>query len=509
MLAFLRLLIVAQGVVLAAAADDACEDDGSLSLLQLGHQAIKVDAATIKQHKMQEPEAQGVSLSAVAETPYPWSQRGRDYTQSSFTPLTAPTDLSTPTWSWPNPDDEQVRHSPLIDNNKDIYVSTGWKIRKFGSDADADGNPVIKWSLDTHLMVASPALYKGALYAVEHTSPESVNILSVNMSTGTVRWNETVNRKQDGDASSVFVYNDTILFAVQPDTKDAPSIHNVYAADAADGHKLWEFAPDDALWNFAPSSPGDGTILFAGDCGRAYQVTFEGKLLWKNGPASTGMCGTGGGAMGPNGVFYNVYNTESGESPKSFISARSAQNGTVLWTKDVSHRNFAVGNQYPAVGMIGGKLAVVAALGPNTAPSPELKPLTKDELLPNSVLALDAETGKEIWRYDEAPWAHLMAAGDERILGRIVKKATNPKTDVMCLPDTQGIPLIAGDGTVYMSSSHGGELRAINDKNGDGKIDPSEVSSFSTDNCFLNSPSLAQGMLVAAPCWGPMHVFKE
>ena len=34
------------------------------------------------------------------------------------------------------------------------------------------------------------------------------------------------------------------------------------------------------------------------------------------------------------------------------------------------------------------------------------------------------------------------------------------------------------------------------------------ASVFSTHMCFLNSPSVAPGMLVAARCWGPMYVFK-
>jgi len=68
--------------------------------------------------------------------------------------------------------------------------------------------------------------------------------------------------------------------------------------------------------------------------------------------------------------------------------------------------------------------------------------------------------------------------------------------------------VIASDGTVYASSSHDGGLRAIRDADRNGAIELSEVSTFETGNCFLNSPSVAPGMLVAAPCWGPMYVFK-
>jgi len=130
--------------------------------------------------------------------------------------------------------------------------------------------------------------------------------------------------------------------------------------------------------------------------------------------------------------------------------------------------------------------------------------------LRNAVVALDAISGEVLWRYDEDVWNQQLAAGDtEKYNERAERARTDVRTDTMCSPETQGTPLIAGDGTVYMSSGHGGELRAIRDVNQDGVIDPKEVSTFSTHNAFLNSPSLAPGMLVAAPCWGPVYVFKN
>jgi len=364
-------------------------------------------------------------------------------------------------------------------------------------------------------MVASPALYNGAIYAVAH-GDSSVFFLKVDMVNKTVLLNRSYAVVQDGDASSVFVYNDTMLFAVKPNSTDAPSIHNVYAVNASNGDFLWEYAPDDALWNFAPASPGDGTILFAGSCGGVFRITFEGQLLWRSGPKTDGQtCGTGGGALGPNGVFYSEYSAvwDSEYSVVSgHVAAYRVSDGKHLWTKDFP-LTMGVGGQYPAVGEIKNGsskvLAVVAAIGMLTKPMEIQQPLPDVEALPNSLVAMNAETGDLIWQFDEPKWPHLMAAGDNKTAERLARAARNPKTDVMCLPDNQGIPLVAGDGTVYVSSSHAGDLRAIKDENGDGIIDSEEVSAFPTHNCFLNSPSLAQGMLVAAPCWGPMYVFKS
>merc|ERR1719343_1774246 len=118
----------------------------------------------------------------------------------------------------------------------------------------------------------------------------------------------------------------------------------------------------------------------------------------------------------------------------------------------------------------------------------------------NLVMALDAATGETLWFSEDEPWPSMVGAGDYD---------QHDAGEGACWPDAQGIPLISGDGTVYTSSSHHGDLRAIKDSNNDGIISPSEVSTFKTGQCFLNSPSIAPGMLVAAPCWGPMYVFKD
>lgn len=127
----------------------------------------------------------------------------------------------------------------------------------------------------------------------------------------------------------------------------------------------------------------------------------------------------------------------------------------------------------------------------------------------NAVVALDAASGEVLWRFDEKPWVGTSPAGEEeKHEERKSRAETHPRTDVLCSPEAQGIPVIAGDGTVYASSGHSGDLYAMKDVNGNGVIEAAETSVFSTQNCFLNSPSLALGMLVAAPCWGPMYVFK-
>jgi len=301
-----------------------------------------------------------------------------------------------------------------------------------------------------------------------------------------------------------------------------------HALNASNGDYLWHYFADEVVWNAAPATPGDGTLLFASSCGGASRITFGGKLIWRVGaPKAPGrFCGTGGGSLGPNGIFYTEYTKNDGSAQ---VSAYQVSDGKLMWTRTFEKYG---GGQYPAVGKLGpeGPLAVVVAIGDNPGippwllfPSESLQNLNglnkylhdpdyrKEVHAPrqvNAVVAMDATTGKLLWRWEEDIWDHFAAAGDEdeNMLRRAVQRSPeNP----ICLPDLQGIPLITGDGTVYASSSHGGDLTAIRDKNGNGIIDANEVSKFATGKAFLNSPSVAPGLLVAAPCWGPMYVFKD
>lgn len=438
-----------------------------------------------------------------------WAKRGRNEMSNSFTPYTASALLRTPSWTWQNELDEEVRHSPLIDRDMNIYVTTGTHIRKFSSKG------VALWSWQVHpddsKMVASPALYGDAIYAV---TSDNITMYSIDMASGAVNWRRSPKPllNQYPDASSVFVYNDTMIFASM---KDNPVGNNVvHAVRVKDGHPLWNFTVDDVVWNFMPATPGDGTLLFATNCGGVYKLDFGGQLIWRRGRRGPGLqCSTGGGALGPNGVYYLEY-TEPSLGTRAYIKAYRISDGALLWKK-ILPAPFG-GFQYPAVGRLAnGTLAVITAVGQETSPpnrmNKKLEPVPPWRRLRNAVFALDALSGGVLWSFEEKPWDHIAAAGENsKFAERRAQALQDPRHDIMCVPDVAGIPVITGDGLVYYSSAHNGDLRAIEDKNGDGLIDEKlETSVFSTHNCFLNSPSVAPGMLVAAPCWGPMYVFKN
>lgn len=128
--------------------------------------------------------------------------------------------------------------------------------------------------------------------------------------------------------------------------------------------------------------------------------------------------------------------------------------------------------------------------------------------LQNRVVALRADNGKELWRYDAPSWDHFGAAGDEEGFVERSKAFRSGENLPVCLPDLQGIPVINSyEGRVYMSSSHDGNLTVLEDVNKDGVVQQNETVSFAPGVAFLNSPSMAPGLLVAAPCWGPTYVW--
>jgi len=465
---------------------DDCEPVAQMSLLQHNIVARRLTASRIG------PEANY------------WSSRGGGPATSSSVSYAAPSNFSGgPSWVWQNEFKEQVRHSPLIDADKNIFVCTTTRLRKFSPNGDL----VWTWHTAPHtVMSASPALHDGRIYVLPRYEKTNVpTVVSIGMQSGTVHWNRTYEGlAQSGDAEALKVFNNTIIFGVLTNKLLDGGTDTVTAVSGTDGTLLWQYVTDEVMWNFAPATPGDGSILFAGSCGAVFRISSGGELIWKAGPFNPGhsMCTMAGGALGPNGIFYSQYSED--DSNNNTLAAHNITDGALLWSKQLPYHAL----QYPAVGHLGATGPLVVAVPMGDTLLPPLPPILSAARLTlnggalrNMLLVVDAATGQTMWQSEDRPWPHAEAAGelDEH----------NVTDGAICLPDPQGIPVISGDGTIYTSSSHHGDLRAIRDADGDGIISQSEVSVFKTGKCFLNSPSLAPGMLVAAPCWGPMYVFKD
>jgi len=451
------------------------------------------------------------AIGVQGDEEYYWSRRGLGLRTDSYSPHTAPRNFSAgPTWVWQNEWKEKVRHSPLIDADFNLYVATSTRLRKF----DSDGHLLWTWhAAPTKRMRTAPALHNGNIFMQLDSEDDSTpTLMSMSMKTSMVNWQQDLpGVKKSMDAESLLVANDTLfLGAMTGAMTDQGGTDTVVAANASDGSLLWKYFAGEIIWNFSPSTPGDGTLLFSSSCGAVFRISFQGELIWKVGRSHPGVfCTVSGGALGPNGIYYAEYSEgEKGafnaSSINDTLAAYNVTDGSLVWKRNLPYR----AAQYPAVGKLGrdGPLAVVAPLGDNPQkPWPKLAEAAflkaNGGTMRNFVMALDAGTGETLWISEDTPYPDLVAAGD--------RDEHNATDGEVCYPDAQGIPLIAGDGTVYTSSSHHGDLRAIRDSNNDGVISPSEVSTFKTGQCFLNSPSIAPGMLVAAPCWGPMYVFKS
>ena len=414
--------------------------------------------------------------------------------------------------------DEQVRHSPLIDSEKNIYIMTTTRLRKFTPLGS------LTWTFEqTGKMTTSPTLHGDVIYLLSGVEG-GIDVYALNILNASIVWKVHMpDRAINGDSQSLMFIKDRLI---APASIDYFNADNAWLAlNASTGAYLWDYVTDEIFWNAAPTALDD-SLLFSASCGAAFRISLDGKTLWKAGEHHPGFCGTGGGSLGENGVFYAEYSAPDASGTfNGHLAAYRVSDGHKLWEKNFGPRY--LGNQYPSVGRLGpnGKLAVVVAIGEN----PGLPLLGLDALANhreryftdleyrmslgakpqvNAVLALDAETGDQIWRWEEKRWAHFGAAGDEE---GFLDRVTHPSIEgPICLPDLQGIPVTNSfDGTVFASSSHNGNLTAINDANGDGIIDKSEIKSFAPHSAFLNSPSMAPGMIVAAPCWGPTYVWVD
>lgn len=483
-----------------ATAEDpiACEDYEELELLQVGTQLMPS-----LEH---DTKADDTVLNADAEDgEYYWQSRSRGLTRSGSAAYTAPSNFSAgPSWTWKNELHEQVRHSPLIDNSKNVYITTTSRVRKFNSDGE------LLWSWQSTpeegTMNACPTLYKGTIIVVKKQEGQATAI-SLKMIDGTVDWQHTYLVNHNGDASSTSVVNGMLIFGAQ--RGKAAGNNLVVAANATNGDPLWEYYTDDVFWNFSPSAHSDGSLIFSCSCGATFRISSEGKEIWVAGLRHSGskMCTPSGGTLGPNGLFYAEY-SQADDDNDGVLAAYQLSDGALKWKKHLGRR----GSQYPAVGMLNGHLAVIATVGDNPAPPlPKvvermiLQKMPTPGQLSNAIIALDAASGTILWQFEEPGWPHVAGAGEIESLN--ASRPDWPKEGA-CFPDANSIPLLLGDGTVYSASSHDGVLRAIQDKNHNGAIEASEVTTFETGNCFLNSPSAAPGMLVVAPCWGDVYVFK-
>mmetsp|Transcript_8169 Transcript_8169/g.18256 ORF Transcript_8169/g.18256 Transcript_8169/m.18256 type:complete len:540 (+) Transcript_8169:94-1713(+) len=500
---------------------------------------------------------------------YYWSKRGTA-TSNSFTTVEAPQGPSYLSWIWYNELDEEVRFSPLIDGDRNIYLQTGMRVRKFS----VDGYLLWTWNVDPSTdgkMNIAGVLHEGMMVVLtnwQHCWNATLQyhgaVIALSMETGMQIFRQNIMHCLGMDCSSLFIEKDVLIYGAMEPVRarhgfGEDGTNLVVAMNLTSLEEIWTYATDDIMWNFMPSSVGDGTIVFSSTCGGVYRIGLHhGDQVWHRGrkgaPGVARWCGAAGGVMGPDGYFYAEYNDHHSDRSLTSLGKLAKfrlSDGERLWERAVGlhsglppelmtrrHQVELGAWQYPSIGPINGRMTVVATFGGiNALPpypghwktpdifklaaymayltSPWVRRVFFDApVLMNEVLAVDAETGTVLWRYVMPSWDHFASVSDESEMGRryhqmMMAGSSDVHSDLLCVPDNQGIPVITGDGSVYATDSHFGALFVIKDRNKDGIIADDEVFKFETNKEFLNSPSFAPGMVVAAPCWGNTYVFRE
>mmetsp|Transcript_68527 Transcript_68527/g.164570 ORF Transcript_68527/g.164570 Transcript_68527/m.164570 type:complete len:552 (-) Transcript_68527:101-1756(-) len=507
---------------------------------------------------------EGASLAAVG-TNHHWPKA---WGPNLWSPVDVGVNITgPPSWVWRNELDEMVRHAPLIDSDKNIYIVTSLRIRKFAPG----GQLLWSWtaSRSDGVMPGSPVLYGDSLYAVvsPHKSPEGqmldtsslrAHLIVFALATGDIRWKyEIPYYVWTSEISSPYIESDILLYSARDrfKTREIDPGHDgsnmVVAVDLNKREELWTYKPDDMIWHFKPVSLGDGTIIIATPCAAIFHLKLAtGELVrrfgWP-GMSLTSTCGRSGGVLGEDGNLYVGFNFYWSTQGKGYIGKYRISDGIQVWNRSLGPKEpnpyFNKYTEYgvwqiPTVGRLspGGRLAVVGSIGggPSGAPYPadwNLPQWAKDLLwkfylespwfrrmlgVPvavNRVIALDAESGGIFWQYDLPSWDRLGGIDDEeKLLERAPRHFEDwyNQPDLMCAPSNLAKPVIDADGTVYVADGRQGVLYAIKDKNEDGFIieEDGEVQRFVTGVGFYGSPSIAPGLLVAAPCFGDAYVFQ-
>lgn len=421
------------------------------------------------------------------EPVYFWSGKNGDLSRTGTSAFAAPNNVSAgPKWSFIAEAEGLVRAAPLIDAEKNIYLSTiAGKVYKMSSEGE------ILWSYDAGAELPGvPALANGHFFAMNKDG----NAFALDTATGAERWRVKAAACSSGDTWSTTASSSIVVLPVTDPLLCKVSNTHIVALDVKDGSKKWLYRPDTAVYNFL-SAIVEGSLVFADLNGRTYRLDLnDGSVIWKFNDTSLNPMAmtTGGAVVGPNRIVYTTSNVMkgllSGLEKRGQVTAFDFDTGKVLWSQSTdfeANNAAAVGSLHPSGK---GPLSVVVGVGENPSLPPQ-RPGSKE----GRVLAFDATTGEKLeWEYKPPTWPFAAAAGDT--------------ISHVCLPDSFSNPAIGGDGTVYIGFEDG-RLYAIRDADGNGKISDSEVSSYDFGNAFQGSPGIAPDMLVATPCNG-MHVYK-
>eukprot|EP00420_Gonyaulax_spinifera_P026663 CAMPEP_0197919662 /NCGR_PEP_ID=MMETSP1439-20131203/87559_1 /TAXON_ID=66791 /ORGANISM="Gonyaulax spinifera, Strain CCMP409" /LENGTH=523 /DNA_ID=CAMNT_0043541831 /DNA_START=52 /DNA_END=1623 /DNA_ORIENTATION=- len=472
---------------------------------------------------------------------YPWPHaRGRPDSMSRSS-YPGPKNLTTSlAWTWTSPHGPGAlifAAGPLIDDRLNIYVQTTAEIFKL----TPEGTTVWKRTSRSR-MGDTGSIADGAYFTSEGGNPLTGvkgGVVSLSMATGEELW-RTPFESIGGDIGAVTAQDGYVVASVGSSSHGGSAW--VVALNATTGEQVWDFMPSRPLWNFVPSFPGDGTMLFQTENGDAYRVRMkDGSVVWQ--VIRDGISWTDGGCiLGPNKVLYAVHAEghldKLGPGQKSDLSAYQVSDGRLLWRYHYdtppnswatfmprSDGSFALLFPYagqahasPVLEVYGwlpaslpvfvykGIWQLYMALG-------EWGPSVFSAFLlgrkwkmpwPGGVTAFEPDSGKVLWEWKVPDWNRPEVKGDDSLLwARLVGMSVN-LGQTMCVPNPWASPTVDVDGTMFIGWQDG-KIYAVREVNSVGK----EVDRFETPSAFSHPGlAIAPGMMAVTNC-NTLYVFKD
>ncbi|OLP92606.1 hypothetical protein AK812_SmicGene25576 [Symbiodinium microadriaticum] len=337
--------------------------------------------------------------------------------------------LGSPAWSFHHP--EGKYHSILsggaaIDEDRNLYQKTIQGVFKLSKSGE------VLWRYDPPGLDNNEVALLGP--AVLGTTRNG-KAWAVDRHTGKELWVTKLANDAGADCGYPAGYDGIFVAAAKAGTDPRMQGGNmqVFGLNATTGGILWEYDVDLPTWNFAPLFPGDGSFVFMDFAGGTYRrQSFS----------------DGGATLGPNQMVYTCSNFgeslgAKGTNSTGIVRAFGLKAGDLVWQR----RTDSPCNSWPAVGSLTGvySLAVVVTPGAFVG-QPDLDA---------SILALNAETGEDIWNVVltgyTGPAPFFQAAGDtEGILPRLID-GIQP----LCLPAHFSAPNIDKNGVVYVGRCDG------------------------------------------------------
>eukprot|EP00438_Fugacium_kawagutii_P023286 Skav226223 [mRNA] locus=scaffold1218:119429:120223:- [translate_table: standard] len=165
---------------------------------------------------------------------------------------------------------------------------------------------------------------------------------AVNRSTGKAVWVEKLADNMGSDCGYPAAYAGVfVVGAVKGNSTTSGGNAKVFfVLDVKDGKKLWEYSPDQPVWNLAPLFPDADSCVFMDFAGGMYKLNLKtGEEIWTNLP--------------PRARVYsrsNPWDFAGKESQTGMLRAFELFDGTIVWQKAMRYPC----NSYPAVGSTAG-----------------------------------------------------------------------------------------------------------------------------------------------------------